>query len=301
MQESVDRLEAMELFVAVAEAQSFAAAARSRGMSPARVTRAVAALEQHVGARLLHRTTRHVRLTDAGVDYLSDARRILSEIEQAEAQAASSQVALAGPLSITAPLMFGHLIVAPIVLAFLKRHPRVSVRVTFADEVINLLEHDIDVAVRIGHLADSGLTAQRVGQVERVVCASPAYLKAHGVPRHPRELTAHALIAFAGLGEPRAWRFVVDGRPEVIQPKPRLVVNSAALAVAAAVEGHGVTKLVSYQIERERAARRLRVVLADYQVPPVPVHVVHRAGRSAPARLRAFVDFAVEQLRARLG
>lgn len=296
----VDRLEAMQLFVAVADAQSFAAAARNRGISPARVTRAVAALERHVGARLLHRSTRRVRLTDAGVEYLADARSILLQIEEAEAQAASAHDALAGQLSITAPLMFGQMVVAPLVLSFLKRHPRVSVRLTLADEVVNLMEHDIDLAVRIGHLADSDLSATRVGEVERVVCASPAYLRAHGVPRRPRDLSAHELIAFAGLGDPRAWRFVVDGKPEVVHPKPRLMVNSAEVAIAAALAGHGLTKVVSYQIAREREARRLRVVLSDYQVPPVPVHVVHVAGRAAPARLRAFVDFAVEQLRARL-
>lgn len=296
----VDRLEAMELFVAVADAQSFAAAARDRGISPARVTRAVAALERHMGSRLLHRSTRRVRLTDAGVEYLAEVRSILLHIQEAEAQAASSHDALAGQLSITAPLMFGQMVVAPLVLSFLKRHPRLSVRITLADQVVNLMEQDIDLAVRIGHLADSDLSAVRVGEVERVVCASPAYLRAHGVPRHPRELCEHELIAFAGLGEPCAWRFVVDGKPEVVHPKPRLVVNSAEVAIAAALAGHGLTKVVSYQIASEREARRLRVVLADYQVPPVPVHVVHVAGRAAPARLRAFVDFAVEQLRATL-
>lgn len=300
MQWWVDRLEAMALFAAVAEARSFAAASRKLAISPARMTRTIAALEQHLGTRLLHRTTRTVKLTESGFEYLAHVRRILADVEDAEAQAAAAQAELAGPLSVTAPVLFGRLVVAPIVLAFLQRHPRLSVRAMFSDAVVDLVERQVDVAVRIGHLADSSLTAVRVGAVERVVCASPAYLRVHGVPQHPDDLRRHEVISFSGLGEPQLWRFVVDGKPELVQPKPRLVVNSADLAIDAAVAGFGLTKVLSYQIEREVAARQLKVVLARFQVAAVPVHVVHAAGRSAPARLRAFVDFAVERLRAKL-
>jgi DNA-binding transcriptional LysR family regulator len=297
----VDRLEAMQIFVAVADEQSFAAAARRLGLTPARVTRAVAALERHVGARLLHRTTRLVRLSETGAQYFADARRILAELEQAEASAASAQASLSGQLSVTAPVLFGRMVVAPLLLEFLKRHPHVGIRASFSDQVVDLIEQNIDVAVRISHLADSGLTAVRVGFVERVVCASPAYLRAHGVPRHPRDLTQHDLIAFSGLGEPHAWRFQRDDKSEIVHPKSRLVVNSADLAIAAAIAGHGLTKVLSYQIGRELEERRLRVVLSEFQGPPVPVHVVHAAGRNASRRLRAFVELAVDRLRESLG
>jgi DNA-binding transcriptional LysR family regulator len=290
----------MAMFAAVADARSFAAASRRLAISPARMTRTIAALEQHLGARLLHRTTRTLRLTDAGIEYLGQVRRILAEVAEAEAQAAAAQTELAGSLSITAPVLFGRLVVAPIVLEFLKLHARLSVRATFSDAVVDLVERDIDVAVRIGHLADSGLRAVRVGAVDRVVCGSPAYLRTRGAPQHPRELIEHEVISFAGLGEPQAWRFVVDGKAELVQPKPRLVVNSADLAIDAAVAGFGLTKVLSYQVEREIAARKLKIVLAPFQVPSVPVHVVHTAGRNASARLRAFVDFAVERLRTTL-
>jgi DNA-binding transcriptional LysR family regulator len=177
----------------------------------------------------------------------------------------------------------------------------VGIRATFSDQVVDLIEQNIDVAVRISHLADSGLTAIRVGFVERVVCASPAYLRAHGVPSHPRELAQRDLIAFSGVGEPHAWRFHHADKSEIVHPKPRLVVNSADLAIAAAIAGHGLTKVLSYQIGRELEERRLRVVLSEFQGPPVPVHVVHAAGRNAPRRLRAFVELVVERLRESLG
>jgi DNA-binding transcriptional LysR family regulator len=296
----MDRLEAMQVFVAVAEKQSFAAAARSLALSPARVTRAVAALEQRCGALLLHRTTRVVRLTDAGAHYLAQCKRILTDVDDAEASAASSQRGLHGQLSVTAPVLFGRLHVVPVVLAFLKQHAQLSVRALFYDRVIDLLDQNIDVAIRIAHLPSSSLRAIRVGSVRSVICASPAYLRAHGTPSHPRDLVEHELIAFTRRGEPRPWSFYVGGKPEAFQPRPRLTVNTADTALAAARSGHGLLNVLSYQIEDDLEDKRLRVVLAEFEGPAVPIHVVHVEGRRASARVRAFVDFAVERLRAAL-
>jgi DNA-binding transcriptional LysR family regulator len=296
----MDRIEAMQIFVTVAERQSFAAAARRHLLSPARVTRAVAALEARVGARLLHRTTRAVRLTDAGASYLGHCKRIVAEVEVAEAQAASSHRALSGGLSITAPLMFGRLHVAPVVSAFLKRHPQVSMRVLFADQVVDLFEHNIDVAIRIAHLPDSNLRAVPVGSVRRVVCAAPSYLRARGTPAHPRELLGHDTIAFSGQAEPQAWTFSIDRRQERIAVRPRLIVNTSDLAISAATAGAGLAKVLSYQTAAEVAGKRLRIVLPQYELDPVPIHVVRVETREAAARVRVFTDFAVAQLRAAL-
>lgn len=293
----MDRFEAMQLFVSVAERQSFAAAARSHALSAARVTRAIAALEQRVGARLLHRTTRAVRLTDAGASYLGHCKRILGEVEAAESLAATSHGALSGSLAITAPLLFGRLHVAPLVTEFLKRHPHVSMRAMFADQLLDFFEQNIDVAIRIAHLPDSNLRAVRVGTVRRVVCASPGYLRAHGLPRHPRELGEHETIGFSGMADTLAWTFSVRGRQERFPVRPRLVVNNADHAIAAAREGQGLTKVLSYQVADEVEHKRLRIVLAEHELEPVPVHVVHVEGKSSSTRVRAFVELAVEKLR----
>ncbi|HKU38493.1 MAG TPA: LysR substrate-binding domain-containing protein [Polyangiales bacterium] len=296
----MDRLEAMQVFVSVAEQQSFISAARRHSLSAARVTRAVAALEKRLGARLLHRTTRAVRLTDVGASYLAQCKRILSEIDAAEVSAAKSHRELSGPISITAPRLFGRLHVSPIITGFMKRHPRVTLRALFADQVLDFFEQNLDVAIRIAQLPDSNLRAVRVGSVRRVVCASPEYLRTHGTPRHPREVTQHSVIGFSGQAEPEAWTFAIDGRHERVVTRPRLIVNTADLAVAAALAGQGLTKVLSYQVARQVEQRKLRIVLAEYELPAVPVHVVHMEVREPSARVRAFVDYAVSQLRASL-
>lgn len=286
----------MQLFVSVAELQSFAAAARRHGLSAASVTRAVAALESRLGARLLHRTTRAVRLTEVGASYLAQARRIVSEVEQAEDEAQRAHTELTGQLSITAPRLFGQLHVAPVVSAFLKQHRRVSLRVLFSDQVLDFHEQGLDVAIRIAHLPDSGMTAIRVGSVRRVVCASPAYLRERGTPQHPRELAQHDLIAFAGEAAPQAWVFELAGQRERVPLRPRLIVNSTELSVSAAVSGDGLTRLLAYQVARELKQKQLRIVLAEYELPAVPVHVVHAEPRQTSARVRAFVKLATERL-----
>lgn len=290
----------MQLFVSVAQHSSFAEAARRHALSPARVTRAVASLESRIGAKLLHRTTRAVRLTDAGAAYLGQCKQILSELEAAESLAATSQRALSGNVSVTAPLLFGRLHVTPIVNAFLKEHAGVSLRVHFADHVLDMFERNIDVAVRIAHLPDSSLRAVQVGEVRRVVCASPSYLRAHGTPKSPEELRDHAAIGFSDDAQPLGWGFAMHGRNERISLRPRLIANTADVAIAAARAGHGFARLLSYQVKQDVAEKRLRIVLAEYELPPVPVHVVRVEGREASARVRAFAEFAALQLKAAL-
>ncbi len=294
----MDRLEAMQAFVAVAEAGGFAAAARRLGLSPPAVTRAVAAIEERIGTRLLQRTTRVVRLTEAGAHYLADCKRILTEIEEAEASAAGSHGEAAGQLAVTAPVMFGRLFVAPVVLGFLESHPRTSARLLFVDRVVDIVEEGLHVAVRIAHLPDSSLSAARVGWLRRVVCASPAYLARHGVPRTPAELEGHESIAFGGTATPAGWTFPVAGRSETVTPPRKLFVNTADVAVDAAVAGRGFTRVLSYQSAAAVAAGRLTIVLEDFEPPRIPIHIVHPDGRRASARVRAFVDYAVERLRA---
>lgn len=295
----MDRLQAMEVFIAVAEEEGFAPAARRLALSPPVVTRAIASLEARIGTRLLHRTTRSVRLTGAGTRYLEDCRRILSEIDEAEETAAGAHREPQGQLSITASVLFGRMYVAPLLLDFLDRHPRVSARTLFVDRVVNLMEEGVDVAVRIAHLPDSGMKALKVGTVRHIVCASPAYLAEHGVPQEPADLRRHGTIVFQGVTPMPVWVFRDGGSEEVrIRTSPRLEVNTAEMAIAAALEGHGLTRVLSYMVAPELAAGRLEIVLAAYEPAPVPIHLVHREGRHASARVRAFVDHAAQRLRA---
>ncbi len=292
----MDRLEQMRVFVAVAEATGFAPAARRLGMSPPAVTRAVAGIEDRVGTRLLVRTTRTVRLTEAGTRFLADCKRILAEIEDAEASAAGDHAEPRGTLALTASVLFGRMHVTPVVLDFLDRYPRIAVRTLFVDRIVDLVDEGMDVAVRIAHLPDSALTAVRVGEVRRVVCAAPDYLARRGTPRHPDELERHDAIGFAPTA-PEEWLFAENGRSVATRPPTRLTVNTADVAIAAAVAGHGLARVLSYMIQPELRSGRLKVVLSEFERPPVPIHLVHPAGRRASARVRAFVDFAAERLR----
>jgi DNA-binding transcriptional LysR family regulator len=293
----MDRLDAMELFASVADAQSFVAAARKHGLSAARVTRSVAALEARVGVRLLHRTTRAVRLTDAGTSYLAHCKRILLDVAAAEASAVSAHKELSGTVSITAPRLFGRLHVTPLIAAFLKRHPRVALRVMFVDHVLDFFEQNIDVAIRIAPLPLSNMRAQRVGSVRNVVCGAPAYLRARGVPAHPRELAQHDSIGFSGQTGPRAWSFAIGGKQERVQLRSRLLANTADLAIAAAIEGRGLTRVLSYQVAEPVARKQLRIVLPEFELAAVPVHVLRVEGRNASSAVRAFAEFAGERLR----
>lgn len=293
----MDRWQAMRIFARVAETGSFAAAGRQLGLSPPAVTRAVAALEEAIGTRLLTRTTRVVRLTEAGGRYVEDCRRILADIAEAEAAAAGAYGTPTGTLAVTASVLFGEIYVLPILTEYLDRHPAVSIRGLFLDRVVNIVEEGIDVAVRIGHLPDSGMAALRVGAVRRVVCGAPDYFARHGIPADPGELARHRIIAPTGATASLDWRFG-PGALRSVTVQPRLACNTNAAAIAAAVAGWGITRLLSYQVAGLVAEGRLQRVLADFEEEPLPIHVIHPEGRRAAARVRGFVDLAVERLRA---
>ena len=286
----------MQAFVAVADEGGFARASRRLSLSPPAVTRAIGALERRLGAPLFHRTTRRVRLTDAGTRFLSDCRRILGELEAAEAAAAGEHADLRGQIGITAPVLFGRMHVAPILFDFLAQHPRVAARTLFVDRIADLIDEGLDVAVRIAPLPDSTLHAVQVGTVHRVVCASPAFLAAHGEPRTPAELTRFGAIAFSIGGEaPEPWTF---GGGEVVRPRSQLLVNSNDVAIAGAVAGHGLARVLSYQIAPLLRSGALRRVLQEFEPPSVPVSLVSLEGRRAAPRVRRFLEFAVARLRA---
>lgn len=294
----MDRFEAMRVFVAVAELKSFAAAARKLALSAPAVTRAVAALEQRLGVALLRRTTRSVLLTEAGAQLLADGRRLLAEVEEAEQAARGAHAKAVGQLTITAPLMLGKMHVAPIVLEFLDAYPEVTVRALFADHVVDMMEEGIDVAVRIGRLESSSLSAVRVGALRQVLCASPSYLRARGTPSAPADLRSHALIGFVGVTPHRRWSFVVNGKVEPYEPTFRLSVNTGDFAVQAALAGQGIVRMLSYQVAEQLKSGALARVLVKHEPEPLPIHVLHTYGRRAPARVRAFVDLAARRLKA---
>lgn len=300
----MDRLDAMAAFVAAVDDGSLAAAARRLGRSPAGVTRAIAGLEERLGTALLRRTTRALHLTAFGETYLATCRRVLAELSVAEQGAAQEQERPRGLLTLTAPVLFGTRHLRPVVDSFLDAHPAVTVRLLLLDRVVGLVEEGIDAATRLAHLPDSSLIATRLGAVRRVVCAAPAYLERHGAPREPADLRTHACIttAAAALAEP--WRFgsgPEDGRGGRLIPiRPRLSVNGSAAAIDSAIDGNGLTQVLSYQVENHLAAGRLALVLTGFEPPPIPVHLVYPDARTAPTRLRAFIAFAAPLLRERL-
>lgn len=288
----------MQVFVAVGEAQGFAAAARRLGMSPPAVTRSISALEAQLGVKLLQRTTRIVRLTEAGARYLLDCKRLLGELEDAEQSLSGAQGQLRGQLSLTASVMFGRLFVAPVLLEFLDRHPQVTGRALLSDRIVDLIDEGLDVGVRIARLSDASFTAVRVGSVREVVCASPAYLKAQGVPRVPLDLLDREAIAFSQDRASPIWSLRDGKRTVPVRPRSRLVVNSSEVAIQAAIDGRGVTRALSYMVAAHVKAGHLRIILSDFEPEPLPIHVIYHEGKRAAARVRAFVDFTVERLRA---
>ncbi|MGF0240135.1 LysR family transcriptional regulator [Rhodococcus sp. IEGM1300] len=293
----MDRFQEMQVFAAVAQDQSFSAAARRLGLSAASVTRAVAALEKRIGTPLLTRTTRSVYLTEPGQRYLEDCRRILNEVQEAEDSAAGSHAHPRGQLTITAPVLFGELFVTPIMVEYLTRYPEVSINGLLVDRVVSMVEEGIDVAVRIGELPDSNQHAIRVGEVRRVICASPGFFAHHNRPRHPHDLAQAPVIATSSIGQLRNWPFMDGTVPLSVRPEPRLVVTANQAAITAACLGLGLTRVLSYQVASKVAAGELEIVLADFEWPPLPIHLVYQGGRKAPARIRSFVDFAAQTLR----
>lgn len=294
----MDRFYSMSVFVAVAEAESFAKAGRKLGMSPPAVTRAILALEERLGVRLLTRTTRVVRLTEAGTRYLDDSRRIMAEVEEAEESATGISATPSGPVHVTVPVLFGKMFVTPIILEYLDQYPTVNVNALFLDRVVNLVEEGMDVAVRIGALPDSSLRAAKVGTVRQVVVATPRYLQRHGTPAHPNDLKNHRIVSPLGLAASPDWKFYSNGKPISVRVAPRLTVTTNESAIEAIREGWGITRLLSYQVAPQVKLGKFKTVLNEFEPPALPIHVVHLDGRRPTAKVRAFVDLLVERLRA---
>ena len=294
----MDGLQAMRVFVQVAEAGGFSEAARRHRLSPTAVSRIVGALEAHLGAQLFARTTRVVRLTEAGQRYYDDCRRILAEVQEAEDAARGQHAAPRGELTVSASALFGRMFVLPVIFDYLALHPAVRVRSVFVDRTVNLVDEGVDVAIRIGELGDSSLLATRVGAVRHVVCGSPAYLRRKGTPPTLDDLAHHDIVGVAGPYSPTEWRFAEAGRTRTVSVAPRLTTVTNDAAIEAALQGHGLTRVISYQIGPHLAAGALRTVLTDFEPAPMPIHVLHAGGPRASAKVRAFVDLAVTRLRA---
>lgn len=294
----MDRLEDMAVLVAAVEAGSFSGASRKLGMPLPTVSRKVAELERHLGTTLLVRTARKLVLTDSGAAYLTACRRILDLVAEAEAQAAGEYVEPRGELMVTAPVAFGRMHVLPVVISFLVAHPQIDVRMVLADRTIDLIDSHIDVGVRIGDLPDSSLVATRIGAVRRIVCGSPAYFAAQGLPESVEDLADHQCVTFAGLPAASAWTLRgADGRPVQAKPRSRLSVDTADAAIDAARAGIGVTRVLSYQAAPAIADGTLVEVLQEFASNPIPVHLVHAGRGLLPLKTRGFLDFAVPRLR----
>jgi DNA-binding transcriptional LysR family regulator len=297
----VDRLENLEVFVAAAESGSFTRAGRRVGKTPAAVTRAIAALEARAGLRLFNRTTRAMALTEAGARYLDQAKRALAEFTALDVTAAGDQAAPRGTLTITAPEMFGRLHVLPIAQAFMTAHPAIEVSLVLLNRVaayVSFVEEGIDLGVRIAHLADSTLRAIQVGHVRRVCCASPAYLARRGTPRGIEDLVQHDTIVTTGV-RPNPERWTFEGSGKTVAVKPRLTVNAVQASLDAAVAGGGIIRPFSYQSAALETEGKLVRLFEDTPEPPVPIHMVHPAGRYLPPKVRLFIDRAVPELRAK--
>lgn len=295
----MDRIDAMKVFVATLDEGSLAGAARRLGRSPAAVSRALAFLEDHTGTALLHRTTRALKLSDAGERYAAACRRVLTELEEADMLVADEGSAPRGLLTVTAPVAAGEDVLRPIIDDFIERYPDVSIRLQLLDRPVSLIDEGIDVALRIAHLPDSTLIAIPVGEVRRVVAAAPRYLADHPRIETPADLAQHRIISMTHFGLD-SWSFPPAKHstvPQVVQFTPRFIVNTIRAAIASAVDGHGVTRMFSYHVAREIQAGTLAIVLSDSEHAPLPVHLLTPQGRLAAPKVRAFIDFAMPRLR----
>jgi DNA-binding transcriptional LysR family regulator len=296
----MDRFEAISVLLAVVDAGSLSAGARQLHAPLATVSRKVADLEKHLGARLVLRTSRGLVLTEQGRAFVASSRRILEDLDEAERQAAGDHGALRGGLHVTAPIAFGERHLMPMALEFLREQPEINLRLTLADRQISLADEQVDVALRIGHLADSALIATRVGSVRRVVCASPEYLAHRGVPRKPEDLAMHDGISFQGFAVAPEWRYKRDGAAFTVEPRPRLAVNTTEAAIQAALAGIGIIRVLSYQVAHEVHSGTLQELLEKFAPDPLPVNILHAPADPMPLKIRSFLDWIIPRLRAQM-
>ena len=296
----MDRLEAMSIVLAVADAGSLSAAARRLNTPPATASRKITELEEHLRAKLFDRSARKLTLTDSGLSYVAALKRILADLAEADRAASGEFASPTGELIVTAPVTLGRLYLIPILAEFLRAYPEIDVCLLLVDRFLSLPEDHVDVALRIGELPDSRLIALRLGAVRRVVCANPSYLAARGTPKAPEDLTEHDCIVYEGFRRSEVWEFVRDGTDVAVTLQPRLVVSNLEAACDAARAGIGLTRAFSYNVKASIEEGTLTTVLDAFQPATLPVNFVYTAGRFMPIKLRAFLDFAAPRLKARL-
>ena len=296
----MDRLEAMSIVLAVAEAGSLSAAARRLNTPPATASRKITELEQHLRAKLFDRSSRKLTPTDSGLSYVVALKRILGDLSEADRAASGEYAAPTGELIVTAPTELGRLHIIPILAEFLRAYPDIDVRLLLLERIVSLPEAHVDLALRVGVLPDSRLIALRVGTIRRVVCASPAYLEARGTPKTPEDLAGHDCIVYEGFLGPDVWKFVRDGTDLAVPVQPRLVVSNVEAACDAARAGIGLTLAFSYQVKASIEEGTLTTVLDEFQPETLPVNFIYAAGRFRPIKLCAFLDFAAPRHKARL-
>ncbi|RRV10426.1 LysR family transcriptional regulator [Pseudomonas sp. v388] len=292
----MDRFQEMKVLLAVVEAESFAGGAKLLGMSPPSVTRVIAGLESRLGTLLLARSTRLLRLTEAGRRYVEDCKRILLDLEEAEELATGSNIRARGNLTVTAPVMFGELFLIPLITDYLADYPQVTINALLVDRLVNMADEGVDVAVRIGVLPDTGLQAVRVGQIRPVVCAAPAFLDRVGRPKAPQDVLALPVVMSSASNLLTDWHFRAGDGAVVLHPEPRLIVSSNQAAINAARLGWGVTRVLSYQVAQWVEKGELEIVLEAYQTPALPVHLLYQGDRRVLAKVRTFVDHCASRL-----
>ena len=296
----MDRLEAMSIIVAVTETGSFSAASRRLNKPVATVSRMVAELEARLKAQLFQRSSRQMTLTDAGRSYIEACKRIIEQVDDAEREVSGEYRIPKGDLAITSPWGLGHMHLMPIAVEFMNAYPEIALRLVLTDRIVDTVEENIDISIRIGNLADSNLIATKVGSVRFVLCASPVYLAEHGHPGEPAELATHDCISVDSLAPQRSWKFVKDGREMVAPIRSRLTVSDSEAAIEAAIAGAGITRVMSYKMEAARRAGQLVVMLEEYEQEPWPVHIVYAERKPVPLKLRAFLNWMTPRLKARL-
>jgi DNA-binding transcriptional LysR family regulator len=296
----MDRLDAMSVFMTIVEAGSFSEASRRLGIPLATVSRKVSELEAHLKTQLLKRPARTLTLTDQGRSYMAACKRIVEQVEEAEREASGEYRVPMGELAITAPSPLGHMHLLPVALEFMQAYPQIHLRLLLSDRVVNMLEENVDVAVRIGELKDSSMIATRIGSIRHVVCGSPGYFAAHGLPRKPDDLSTHECITVDGAASARGWKFNDGSKEVVVAIKSKMDVSSSEAAITAAIAGVGITRVMSYKMEDARRSGQLKIILENYEPPPWPVNILYTSRRLVPLKLRAFVDWAIPRLRARL-
>lgn len=294
----MDRFQEMKVLLAVAEAESFAGGAKLMRMSPPSVTRVIAGLENRLGILLLARSTRSLRLTEAGRRYVDDCKRILLDLEEAEELATGSSVRARGNLTVTASVMFGEQYLIPLITQYLAEHPEVTINALLVDRLVNMVDEGVDVAIRIGQLPDTGLQAVRVGQVSTVICAAPMFLDRVGRPVQPSDVLGLPIVMSSASTLLTDWQFSVGESTIALHPEPRLVVSSNQASINAARMGWGLTRVLSYQIAEPVAKGELEVLLQAYQTPELPVHILYQGGKRVSAKVRTFVDYCSARLAA---